>query len=74
MGKLSITKKELEEVEKHLLCALKSIDEATNIIWNANEFLNDAEQLSKLKGQIKTVLNSHYDACARKRLVYALEP
>ena len=68
MRKLSITEKQLEEVEENLLTALKSIDKANAIIWEANEFLNDAQQLSKLKGQIKTILNRHYDACARRKL------
>lgn len=71
MRKLSITEEQLEQVEENLLTALKSIDKATAIIWDANEFVNDAEQLSRLKGQIKTILNSHYDACARRRLSVA---
>ena len=68
MRKLSITEKQLEEVEENLLTALKSIDKANAIIWEANEFLNDAQQLSKLKGQIKTILNRHYDACAVEKM------
>jgi len=68
MRKLSITEEQLKQIEKYLLAALKNIDQANAILWDANEFLNDADKLLKLKGQIKTILNSNYDACARNKL------
>lgn len=58
-----------EQIEKHLLDAMKSLDAANAIIWDENEKVNNAQALSQLKGKIKTILNKDYDWCARNRTV-----
>ncbi|OAQ43531.1 hypothetical protein A5893_17090 [Pedobacter psychrophilus] len=68
MRKLSISENQMEQVEENLLSVLKSIDKANAVIWDANEFLNDAQHLSKLKGEVKKILNAHYDLSARRKL------
>jgi S-adenosylmethionine/arginine decarboxylase-like enzyme len=66
--KLSVSENQMEQVEKHLLDVLKAIDKANVIIWEGNEFLNDAQALTKIKSDVKRILNANWDSSARRKL------
>lgn len=68
MRTLNITDKQLEQIEKELLQIMKSCDQVSEILWNANEFINDAHKMTLFKKDIKIMLNKSYDTLARKKL------
>ena len=68
MAELDITDKQLEQIETELLQIMNSCDKASQILWDANEFLDDAQKITLIKKDIKIILNKRYDNLARRKL------